>query len=186
METEHLDQILQLQLAVAWAGESKTDPPKLGWWRTGMCDEFGGEDLLKRLTPKTWQWGVLETCRAAAKKVDDAARRSSEDADHLISLYRFGFELDEHLDDRVRELKHSGLPPSEVFPDLADLLSEWDPDRFASWVASHGDVQFTATATGRRLRGEMPPHTAEAARQLVAGLAPLKDKYPLPHFRVAR
>jgi hypothetical protein len=186
METEQLDQILQLQLAVAWAGEAKTEPPKLGWWRTGMCDEFGGEDLLKRLAPKTWEWAVLEACRAAAKKVDDAARSNSEDADHLISLYRFGFEVDEHLDDRLRELKLSERPPSQVFPDLADLMKQWSRDSFQSWVANHGETHFTATATGRRLRGEIPSDTSDAAKQLVAGLAPLKDKYPLPHFRVAR
>ena len=36
-----------------------------------MCDEFGGEDLMKRLAPKTWSWAVLESARAAAKRVDD-------------------------------------------------------------------------------------------------------------------
>ena len=143
-----------------------------------MCDEFGGEDLLKRLAPKTWQWAVLEACRAAAKKVDDAARSSSEDADHLISLYRFGFEVDEHLDDRLRELKLSERPPSEVFPDLADLMKEWSRDSFQSWVASHGEAQFTATATGRRLRGEMPSDTSDAAKQLVAGLGPAEGQLP--------
>ena len=71
MTDSDLDAILALQLAVAWAGEAQSSPPRLGWWRTAMCDVDGGEDLLRRLTPKTWEWGVLESCRAAARRVDD-------------------------------------------------------------------------------------------------------------------
>ncbi len=51
--TQHLDELLELQLAVAWAGESDTEPGRLGWWRTAMCDEFGGENLMRRVGPNT-------------------------------------------------------------------------------------------------------------------------------------
>ena len=119
MTNDQLDEVLILQLAIAWAGEANTDPKRMGWWRTGMCDEFGGEDLLKRLTPKTWEWAVLESARAAAKKVDDRARNRAEDPDNLITLYRLGFEIDEQLDERLLELKQSGVPLREAFPDLA-------------------------------------------------------------------
>lgn len=68
LTNDELDEVLVLQLAIAWAGEADTDPTRMGWWRTSMCDEYGGEDLLKRLTPKTWEWAVLESARAAAKR----------------------------------------------------------------------------------------------------------------------
>ena len=97
-----------------------------------MCDEYGGEDLLRRLTPKTWQWAVLEACRAAAKKVDEAARRSADDADKLLSLYRLGFEVDERLDERLLELKQGDVLPTEALPDLKELLSEWSKERLES------------------------------------------------------
>jgi len=151
-----------------------------------MSDEFGGEDLLRRLTPKTWQWAVLESCRAAAKRVDDAARRNADHADHLISLYRLGFEVDERLDERLLELKLDGLPPTEVFPGLAELFSDWSLELFESWIAECGEARFTTTATGRRLIGEMPQDVLAAATQLVAALLPIADNYGLPHFRVAR
>jgi hypothetical protein len=151
-----------------------------------MRDEFGGEDLLRRLTPKTWQWAVLESCRAAAKRVDDAARRNAEDADHLVSLYRLGFEVDERLDERLLELKLNGLPPTKVFPELTERFSDWSRERFESWIAGCGEVRFTTTATGRRLIGEMPKDPLSAATQLVAALLPIADNYGLPHFRVAR
>ena len=183
---EMLDHILKLQIAVAWAGEANTDPPRLGWWRTAMSDEFGGQDLLRRLTPKTWQWATLECCRAAAKRVDDAARSTSHDADHLVSLYRLGFELDERLDERLLELKQRGVPPTEVFPELAELFSDWSKSRVESFFANYGEASFTTTATGRRLRGEMPTDHATVAARLAAALLPIADKYPLPHYRIGR
>ncbi|MDH5674433.1 MAG: BREX-6 system BrxE protein [Myxococcales bacterium] len=186
MDASKLDAILELQLIAAWAGEAISDPPRLGWWRTGMVDEFGGEDLLRRLAPNTWRWSVFEAARAAARRVDDAARSSSEDADHLISLFRLGFDLDEKLDDRLRELKHLGKPPAEVFPELAKRTSAWDPGAFDAWLAQRGEASYTNTATGRRLKGERPDDAAEAAAQLAAALRPLSERYPLPHYRVNR
>lgn len=168
------------------AGEADTDPKRMGWWRTGMCDEYGGEDLLKRLVPKTWQWAVLETARAAAKKVDDRARNQSEDPDNLITLYRIGFEIDEQLDERLLELKQSGVPLKESFPDLAALCEEWSDERLNIWLGGLGEASYTATATGRRLKGTAPKDHAAMARQLAAALLPLDSVYTLPYFRTGR
>ena len=104
MTDAQLDQILTLQLAVAWAGEANTDPARLGWWRTAMCDVDGGEDLLQRLTPKTWRWGVLESARAAAKKVDERARGRAEDSDNLLTLFRLGIAEEEFIHGVIRDL----------------------------------------------------------------------------------
>lgn len=186
METTQLDNILTLQLAIAWAGEANSDPPRLGWWRTALCDEYGGEDLLRRLTPKTWQWAALEACRAAAKKVDEEARKSADDADNLLSLYRLGFEVDERLDERLLELKQGGVLPAEALPDLKELLSAWSKERLESWLARGGGAAYTATATGRRLKSELPADLTVAASQLAAAMLPLADRYGLPHFRVKR
>ncbi|WP_395830945.1 hypothetical protein [Archangium violaceum] len=40
-----LDTILALQLTVAWAGEGRCEPARLGWWQTDLVDEAGGGDL---------------------------------------------------------------------------------------------------------------------------------------------
>ena len=151
-----------------------------------MCDEYGGEDLLRRLAPRTWQWAALEACRAAAKRVDEAARSTADDADHLLSLYRLGFEIDERLDERLLELKQGGVLPTEAFPDLAELLSEWSKERLESWLGRWGGADYTATATGRRLKGEVSADLAVAASQLAVALLPLADRYALPYFRVKR
>lgn len=186
MKPAQFDEILTLQLAVAWAGEADTRPPRLPWWRTAMCDPSAGEDLLRRLAPKTWPWATLETARAAARRVDDAARKRSEDPDHLLTLFRLGFEVDEHLDDRLRELKLAGTPPDEALPRLAGTTDAWSPEKFEAWLTDAEPARFTATATGRRLTGETPTDLVEVVRRLASVLLPLADTYPLPHFRVAR
>lgn len=181
-----LDEILVLQLLVAWAGEGKTEPPRLGWWRTALTDEFVGEDLFKRLTPRTWRWAVLEAARAAARKVDAESRAESADADHLFSLYRLGFAVDEQLDDRLAELKRSGQDPVEALPSLATLTAAWDRDAFVAWLGTLGTPDPVASSVGRRLKGDLPADPVVAARALAAAMAPLTARYPAPHFRAGR
>ena len=181
-----LDQILSLQLLVGWAGEAETDPPRLGWWRTALADEFGGEDLFQRLMPHTWRWAVLDAARLAAKRVDARSRERTADADQLVSLFRFGFALDEHLDDRLSELKRSGLQPVEALPGLKAVTSGWDRLAFEAWLADLPPVEHTVSPTGRRLKGTPPEDPLLTARMLCSALRPLVDSYPAPHFRTGR
>jgi len=181
-----LDQILVLQLLVAWAGEGKTDPPRLGWWRTSLVDEFGGEDLFARLMPRTWRWAVLEAARIAARTVDAAARSHAADGDQLLSLFHFGFSIDEQLDDRLAERKRSTEDPAEALPDLALTRKPWDPARFAGWLTSLAPVTTAPSSVGRRLKSEPPADPVAMARMLAAAMAPVTDRYPAPHFKVER
>ncbi len=186
MNNDQLDKILSFQLVIAWAGEADTEPKRLGWWRTGMCDEFGGQDLLKRLTPKTWEWAVLQTARVAAKRVDDRARSRAEDPDNLLTLFRLGFEVDEQLDERLVELKQSGVSPNEAFPNLAEICESWSAERLTSWLDTFGESGSTPTATGRSLKGKAPADLCVAAKKLAAALLPLDKEYVLPYFRMGR
>jgi hypothetical protein len=43
---ETLDELLALRFAVAWAGESRDEQPRLRWWKTDMVSKYGGEALL--------------------------------------------------------------------------------------------------------------------------------------------
>jgi hypothetical protein len=74
-----LDATLTIQFPVAWAGEAG-DPPRLGWWRTDMVSEYGGEDLFPRLLPNTWQWVTLRAVCEAARRADVASCREARDA----------------------------------------------------------------------------------------------------------
>jgi hypothetical protein len=181
-----LDQILTLQLLVAWAGEGDTEPARLGWWRTALADEYGGEDLFQRLMPHTWRWAVLDAARLAAKRVDARGRERTADADQLVSLFRFGFALDELLDDRLAELKHSGIEPAEALPGLKPITSPFDRSAFDAWLADLPAAGYTAGPSGRRLKDALPDDRVLAGRMLCSALRPLIDSYPAPHFRTGR
>lgn len=183
-ETAVLDEILSLQLLVAWAGEAKTDPPRLGWWRTSLVDEFGGEDLFQRLMPRTWKWAVLEAARVAARISDAEARSHAADGDQLISLFHFGFELDEQLDDRLAELKRGEREPTEALPRLATIRKPWNAASFLSELRALGVATTTPSSIGRRLKGSLPESRVEAARQLAAAMDPPCDRYPAPHWKL--
>jgi len=179
-----LDEILSLQLLVAWAGEGQTEPKRLGWWRTSLADEFGGEDLFKRLTPRTWKWAVLEAARIAARFADAEARSHAADGDQLISLFHFGFELDEQLDDRLAELKRSERDPTEALPLLAATKRPWNAEAFLGSLRDLGTATTAASSIGRRLKGSMPTSPVEVARQLAVAMVPPGDRYPAPHWKV--
>jgi hypothetical protein len=181
-----IDSVLAAQIAVAWAGE-KGDSPRLGWWRTDLISEFGGEDLFRQLLPGTWQWAVVQAAREAARRHDNQLRQRDHDPDHIVSLFNLGFELDERVEERLQDLKRSGTPPRNALPSLADLMDGgWDQERFQDWIASHGEPNHVAAPVGRRIRSDVPSDLRKRAALLVASLAPLSPEYPLPHFRTGR
>jgi len=185
-----LDLALTAQILVAWAGEGGEDP-RLGWWQTDLVSEFGGEDLLRRLLPRTFEWSMLQGVREAARRKDAELRAKASDPDQLVTLYRFGFVLDEQIDERLQVHKRSGRSPLERLPDLKEVLGStlhgaWVREQFLQWVEAHGPVQTEAEPTGRLLKGPMPSGLDRRVAQLLAALAPLADSYPLPHFRVKR
>lgn len=181
-DTTEIDTVLTAQLVVAWAGEGG-EQPRLNWWRSDLCSEFGGEDLFRRLLPSTWVWATFQCAREAARRHDAALRSHDHNPDRMLSLFSFGFEDDERLEDRLQELKRSGRTPQQALPDLAEVTATWDRDRFLSWVKNHGDPQATAAPVGRHIKSGPPEGLAARARLLVGALAPLADSYPLPHFR---
>lgn len=181
-----LDTILTAQLAVAWAGE-RGEEPRLGWWRSDLVSEFGGHDLFQRLLPHSWAWAALQGAREAARRRDAELRAKANDPDRIVSLFRLGFEVDEHAEERLLELKRSGLAPTAALPGLATLIrEEWDADAFRDWVSSHGPPSITTTPIGRRIKGNTPADVEALTKQLVAALAPLGEAYSLPHYEAPK
>jgi hypothetical protein len=181
-----LDQLLTAQILVAWAGEGGEDA-RLGWWRTDLVSEFGGEDLFRRLLPNSWMWAVLEAAREAARRRDAELRNRADDADRIVSLYHLGFAIDERLDERLRDLKRSQRSPEELLPELSPVTARgWDRGTFEDWLAQQQREGYKATPIGRRLPGAPPANLGELSGQLVGSLLPLGSDYPLPHYRAAR
>lgn len=177
-----LDHALSAQIIVAWAGETGEER-RLAWWKSDLISEFGGKDLFARLLPNTFDWAVLQGAREAARRHDATLRARDHEPDRLLSLYALGFELDERIDERLQELKRSGLPAPTALPQLVETIGEdWSRQGFERWVAAHGKAEFTAVPSGRRIKGSPPPALERLIDGLVAALSPLADEYPLPHF----
>lgn len=184
---EEIDTLLSAQLIVAWAGElgASDDPStkRLGWWRTDLVGE-GAEYELQELLPKTWRWVMFQAVREAARLHDSTVRSKDHNPDRLVTLFSLGFAIDEKVDERLHQLKLAGTDPADSLPTLGDLiLKKWSSDTFLEWVSSHGKEPFTDVPAGRRLKGRPPENLSELTSRLLAGLAPLPDSYPLPHFK---
>jgi hypothetical protein len=182
-----IDSLLSAQLIVAWAGEKgdaeDSASQRLGWWQTNLVGE-GAEYDLKELLPNTWRWAMLQAVRHAAKIHDASIRAKDHDPDRLLTLYSLGFEIDEKVDERLVQFKQNSKAIEEVLPDVALMISVgWSLDRFVSWVAKHGKEATTSVPAGRRLKGQPPEQIQAMIGRLIAGLAPLADTYPMPHFK---
>lgn len=180
-----LDGVLALQLTIAWAGEGSCVPARLGWWRTDLVDPAGGGDLFARLTPRTAAWAGLEAVREAARRVDEQARKQTSEPDRLRTLFFFGFEIDEHLADRLAALKRSRRPPLEVLPLPVDTNAAFSSDALAAALVTPGS-EYTVVPGGRRLKSTIPRAPELVARHLAAALLPLGDTYPMPFFQLGR
>ena len=118
-----LDAILAMQVTVAWAGEGRCSPRRLGWWDTDLIDEAGGGDFFARLLPQTHAWASLEAVREAARRVDAKARGKMADPDKMRTLFFLGFEIDEQLGDRPAAHNRWGRPPADALPVTVQLTA---------------------------------------------------------------
>lgn len=180
IDTKDLDTILALQISVGWAGEKAAEPQRLGWWDTDLTDAMAGGDLFSRLLPKTATWAGLEMARQAALRADQTAREKLAQPDKVWTLYHFGFELDEALQDRLEHHKKHTHSPAEVFGEHWGVADSWSKDDFEAFLAKLGSTKVEETPAGRKVK-KVSPQPAEAARTLAAALAPLGAAYPLPH-----
>ena len=178
-----VDFALTAQIVVAWAGEAGEEK-RLGWWRTDLASEFGGEDLFKQLLPNSWPWATLQAVREAARRKDAELRRMSPDHDQMLSLFALGFDVDERIDERLRDHKRSGEEPVLALPGLSAVISaEWDPSVFVRWAEGKGVSKFKTEPNARRVAGDTFMGLTELVAKLVGGLVPLAAAYPLPYVR---
>ena len=177
-----LDEILALQLTVAWAGEAAGDPPRLGWWKSDLVDPEGGGDLFARLVPKTAAWTSLILVRAVAMRIDEASRAKLAGGDAAWTLFHFGFAVDEQLTDRLAyHRSHQHVPAEALGPRFLATLP-WSTGALETMLRSLAAPKVSLTPAGRKL--EVRAASAlEAAPLLAAALLPLPapNTYPMPY-----
>ncbi|AUX37619.1 MULTISPECIES: BREX-6 system BrxE protein [Sorangium] len=179
---ETLDAILVMQLTIAWAGEGRCSPRRLGWWDTDLIDDAGGGDFFARLLPQTHAWASLEAVREVARRTDAKARGKMADPDKMRSLYFLGFEVDEQLGDRLASHKRSGKKPAEALALPLPLTADFSKEKLVATL--QGDVPFTTVPNGRQLKGQRPEAPDVLVKRLAAALVPLAEQYPLPFFKL--
>lgn len=181
-----LDKILAWQLTLAWAGEGRRQPERLGWWSTDLCDPLGGGDLLLRLVPRTAAWASLEAAREAARRTEAESRKSAmAHPDQVCSLFALGVPLDQLLADRLAEHKRALTPPAQALPLPLDLQAPFNKDALAAALRTAPEVPYQLVPEGRQLKGAPPKDPELLVRALVAALLPLSDRYPMPFYRHA-
>jgi hypothetical protein len=192
-----LDIILAIQLTVAWAAERQGEPSGLGWWETSLADPDGGGDFFQRMFPRTHIWAALGSIREAARRVDEKARNQTAHADKLITLFHFGFDWDEALQERLEFHKRQAVEPvgvddidvarrdpASVFGKYYAIGSSFDKTAFEKYLHDlSGNVAYEIVPGGRQLKSAFGV-PAEAAVQLARALLPLVPNYPLPFYRL--
>lgn len=182
---EELDVVLMLQFLVGWAGEGLTDPPRLGWWSTQLLDKWGGEDLFKRLLPRTFEWALLEAVRKVAIQVDRQKRLNLAQPDNVCTLFFWGFRIDEKLEERLSFHKQNRSKPQDILDFPLDLKKEFDRKAFDEAIQLlNPEISWEIVPEGREIKDAMPESIADAAKNLVLGLIPVADKYPMPFYRI--
>jgi len=180
-----LDEVLAIQLTVAWAGEGACEPPRLGWWRTDLVDSSGGGDLFARLLPKTHVWASLEAVREAAQREDAKIRTRMSDPDELRTLFFLGFELDERLAERLAHHKRAGAKPDEALDLPVRLDTTFSAEQVAgAFKLSTTKVNHEVVPGGRRVKGTVPESPDMLVRNLAAALVPFGKEYPMPFYKV--
>ena len=180
LSPNELDEILALQLTVAWAGESAGDPPRLGWWPSDLVDPEGGGDLFARLAPHTAAWASLVLVREAARRVDESLRRPIDTDERFVTLFHFGFAIDEQLDDRLAFHRQQRHVPREVLGEHFLVGAKDARPALETLLATLGNARVEITPGGRKLSPRSNA-TPALARELAAALLPLGEKYPLPY-----
>jgi hypothetical protein len=180
-----LDEILALQLSVAWAGEAAGDPRRLGWWKTDLVDLEGGGDLFARLVPQTAAWASLSLVRTAARRIDATAREKLARGDEIWTPFHLGFLVDEQVDDRIAHHRVHRHVPSEVLGPRYLAAHPWSKPTFEALLARLGSPDVTVSLAGRLVEARAGS-PADAVPLLFAALMPLEATYPMPYIEAAK
>jgi hypothetical protein len=180
-----IDAILASQLIVAWAGEGRCVPPRLGWWQTDLVDPAGGGDFFARLLPRTHEWASLEAVREVARRTDQQARQGMAGSDLVRTMFFLGFDLDERVAERLAELKRSNKRPADALPLAVPLDAAFSAKSLGEALSGSGRVPtYDLVPGGRQLKGAIPDVPELLVRNLATALLPFPERYPMPFYRV--
>jgi len=179
---ETLDQILELQIKIARAGETE----RLFWWRVDATDSAGGGDFFKRLVGSLSELSAVEAALEGAKSKEKKLLEEAGVEKSVITLFNPQVELKIKLEERWRHFKAN---PEEIPDNIKSLLNhdlEFNRSNFENELSSYQKPSYERSSFGRKARGEMPGDALKQMQQLASLLIPLeKNQYPLPYYPVS-
>ncbi len=178
-----LDSILATQLVIAWAGEARCEPRRLGWWETDIVDPTSGGDLMTRLAPRTALWASLEAVLEAARRTDALMRSKLANSDQMRSPFFLGFDVDEQLVDRLAALKRAEKAPPTALPFPMGMSDGFSASKLEAALKKE-KTDYEVVPGGRQLKGKRPDEPQQLIAKLSSALFPVAPQYPLPFFRL--
>jgi hypothetical protein len=176
-----IDQLLELQIKIARAGESE----RLCWWRIDATDQLGGGDFFQRLVGQELSGlAAIEAALAGAKiKEKNLLEEAGLSTQTAITLFHLPLETQNQLNERMRFFKSH---PEQIPEDLRALFrheTEFKAQDLERELNTYPKPSYERSAFGRKIRGGLPEDVIQQARQLASLLLPLeKQHYPLPYY----
>ena len=177
---EKLDQILELQIKIAIAGETE----RLFWWKVDATDLLGGGDFFQRLVGSSLSpLSSVEAALQGAKLKEKNLLEQNGVEKTVSTIYNPHIELKIKLDELWSHFKAN---PSEIPENIRVLLDhnrEFNKNDFENELASFSKPSYERSSFGRKAKGEYPDDDLTFIRNLASLLLPLeKNQYPLPYY----
>jgi hypothetical protein len=144
-----MDQIIELQLKIARAGELE----RLCWWRVDATDALGGGDFFSRLVGSHSGLSSAEAAMTGAtlkeKRLIDEAGATA-----VVTLFNPQVELKNQIQQRWQHFK---LHPDDTPKAIAVLLDhklEFKSEELTQELESYTKPRFERTAVGRKAKGD--------------------------------
>jgi hypothetical protein len=178
-----LDQILELQIKIARAGEKH----RLSWWNVDATDTDGGGDFFKMLVGRLSEMSAIEIALVGARLLEKEKIKNARISFEVLSIFNPGAEITIQLSKRWEQLKVNPEIIPDIIKSLLDHNLEFDKEGFQKELETFTKPSYEKTALGRMVRGQLSEDPLKGVQQLASLLIPFEENnYPFPYFPIKK
>ncbi len=123
--------------------------------------------------------------RKVAIQVERQKRINLAQPDNVCTLFFWGFGIDEKLEERLSFHKQNASNPYDILTFPLNIKEDFEEKVFEQAIQKFNpEVKYKIVPEGREIKGVIPELIADAAKNLVSGLIPFADRYPMPFYRI--
>jgi len=170
IEDDILDQILELQIKIARAGEQE----RLCWWRVDATDSYGGGDFFLRLVDSISGLCAVEAAIEGAKMLERQKLSEAGIGYEVITLFHPEFNVKMQINERWMHIKNN---PDDVPASIRLLLDhelKFDKQALTKELEGYPKPSYERSPFGRKMRGNLSEDPLMQMRQLASLLPPLE------------